>query len=54
MSDRKRKAISLDDKFEIISKKARGEKSKDLMILFGLTKCKYSFNYPKQQEEDHC
>ncbi len=37
MSGRKRKAISLEDNFEIISKRAKGEKSKDLKVEFGLT-----------------
>jgi len=37
MSERKRKAISLEEKFEIISKRAKGEKSKDLMVEFGLS-----------------
>ena len=37
MSERKRIAISWEDKFEIISKRAKGEKSKDLMVEFGLS-----------------
>ncbi len=37
MSDRKRKAISLEDKFVKITKRAKGENPKDLMVEYGLS-----------------